>query len=61
MNEFAHRFTIASIDATITGLDAASEFGARFANLASGILSGIADALQKKPEPARQDTPPKAD
>lgn len=61
MNEFAHRFTIASIDATIAGLDAASEFGARFANLASGILSGVAGALQKKPEPAKQGTRPKAD
>ncbi len=61
MNDFAHRFTIASIDATIAGLDAASEIGARFANLASGILSGVADALQEKPQPARQDMRPKAD
>ena len=61
MNEFAHRFTIASIDATIAGLDAAGEFGARFAHLASGILSGVAEALQKKPEPPTQDTRPKAD
>jgi hypothetical protein len=31
----------------------AGEFGARFANLASGFLSGIADALQRPSEPPR--------
>ncbi len=61
MNEFAHRFTIASIDATIAGLDAAGEFGTRFANLASGILSGVADALEQKPEPLKPPVRPKAD
>ena len=54
MNEFAHRFTLASIDAAMIGLDAASEFGARFANLASGILAGVADALQQQ-ESAKRD------
>lgn len=53
MNDLAHRFAVFSIDASIAGLEAASEFGARFANLASGILSGVADALQKKPEPPK--------
>lgn len=54
MNEFAHTFANFSIDATIAGLEVASEFGARFANLASGILSGVADALdKKKPEPPK--------
>lgn len=53
MNEFAHSFANFSIDATIAGMEAASEFGARFASLASGILSGVADALQKKPEPPK--------
>src|SRR5687768_1682302 len=61
MNEFAHRFTIASIDATIAGLDAASEFGTRFASLASGILSGVADALENKPKPLKPHVRPKAD
>ena len=53
MNELAHRFALFSIDASIAGLEMAGEFGARFAHLASGILSGVADALQKKPEPPK--------
>ena len=53
MNDLAHRFAVFSIDASLAGLEAAGEFGARFANLASGILSGVADALQKKPEPPK--------
>jgi hypothetical protein len=53
MNELAHRFAVFSVDASIAGLEAASEFGARFAHLASGILSGVADALQKKPDPPK--------
>ena len=48
MTEFAHSFANFSIDATLAGLEVAGEFGARFANLASGILSGVADALDKK-------------
>lgn len=53
MNEFTHSLATFSIDATIAGLEVASEFGARFANLASGILSGVSDALQKTPEPPK--------
>lgn len=53
MNEFAHSFATFSIDATLAGLEVASEFGARFTHLASGILSGVADALQKKEEPPK--------
>jgi hypothetical protein len=53
MNELAHRFAVFSIDAGIAGLEAAGEFGARFANLASGILAGVADALERKPEPPK--------
>jgi hypothetical protein len=49
MNELMFQFANFSLDASIAGLEAAGEFGARFANLASGILSGIADALQKEP------------
>ena len=59
MSDLAHRFAAFSIDAGMAGLDAASEFGTRFASLASGILSGVADALQKKPEPEKKDVPPK--
>ena len=53
MNEFTHRFAVVSIDATLAGIEAASEFGARFANLASGILGGVADALDRKNEPPK--------
>jgi hypothetical protein len=45
MGDFAQRFSAASLDAALTGLEVAGEFGARFAALASGILGGIADAL----------------
>lgn len=45
MTEFAHRFSVASIDAALAGLEAATEVGARFSQIASGILGGIADAL----------------
>lgn len=54
MNELVFRFANFSLDAGIAGLEAAGEFGARFANLASGILSGIADALQKQSDPSRR-------
>ncbi len=48
MTEFAHRFSVASIDTTIAGLEAASEFGTRFAMLASGMLAGLAEALRER-------------
>jgi hypothetical protein len=54
VNELMFRFANFSLDASIAGLEVAGEFGARFANLASGILSGIADALQKEPEPRKR-------
>jgi hypothetical protein len=53
MNELAHRFAVFSVDASLAGLEVAGEFGARFAHLASGILSGVADALDKKREPPK--------
>jgi hypothetical protein len=51
LNELAHRFAVLSVNAGIAGIEVAGEFGARFANLASGILAGVADALQKRDEP----------
>lgn len=33
---------------TLTGIEIAGEFSARFAQLASGVLSGMADALQQR-------------
>ena len=47
LTEFAQRVSVASLDVTLAGLEAAGEFGARFAMLASGVLGGIADALRK--------------
>jgi hypothetical protein len=55
MAELAQRFSIASIDVALAGMEVAAEVGSRFAQLASGILGGIADALatprnDKKPK-----------
>jgi ABC-type transporter Mla subunit MlaD len=59
MSEFAHRFSVASLDATVSGLEMASEFGTRFAELASGVLSGLADALRTQEREG--DEPPKTE
>jgi len=55
LTELAHRFSIASLDVALAGLEAATEVGSRFAQLASGILSGVADALTepRKDPPTR--------
>ena len=58
ITEFAQRVSVASIDVTLAGLEAAGEFGARFAMLASGMLAGVADAL-RKPNAGKEE-PPKA-
>jgi len=47
MTELAQRFGVASIDVALAGMNVAAEVGTRFAQLASGILGGIADALAK--------------
>lgn len=49
MTEFAQRFSVSSIEIALAGLEVAGEVGSRFAQLASGILAGIADALSKRP------------
>jgi len=56
MGDFAQKFSAASVDATIAGLEAAGEFGQRFALVASGILGGLADAL-RGPPPESKDKP----
>jgi hypothetical protein len=67
MSEFAHRFSVASLDAAVSGLEMASEVSARFAGLASGVLSGLADALRTQKTESEttpkveSDTPRKAD
>jgi len=47
MADLAQRFSLASLDLALAGLEAASEVGSRFAQLVSGILGGVADALSK--------------
>jgi ElaB/YqjD/DUF883 family membrane-anchored ribosome-binding protein len=46
MGEFAQKFGAASFEATLTGLETAADFGQRFTLIASGILSGMAEALR---------------
>jgi len=55
MGEFAQKFGAASFEATLTGLETAADFGQRFTLIASGILSGMAEALrtESKPDPAK--------
>jgi hypothetical protein len=62
MSEFAQRASAASIDVTLGGLEAASEFSVRFAQAAGGVLAGIADAIaeqrtQQPQEPAATGKP----
>jgi hypothetical protein len=48
MSEFAQRASAASLDVTLGGLEAASEFSVRFARAAGGVLAGIADAIAEQ-------------
>jgi hypothetical protein len=60
MGDFAQRFSAASLDAALTGIEAAGELGARVAALASGLLGGIADALTApRPETNKKAQPPR--
>jgi hypothetical protein len=56
MTDFAQKFSVASVDTAIAGLEIANEFGQRFAMIASGILGGLADALRPSP-PENKDQP----
>ena len=58
MGDFAQKFSAASADAAIAGIEAAGQFGARFAAVASGVLGGLADALRASAE--KKDRPDKA-
>ncbi|HTO50277.1 MAG TPA: DUF6781 family protein [Burkholderiales bacterium] len=58
MGDFAQKFSAASADAAIAGIEAAGQFGARFAAVASGVLGGLADALRASAE--KKDKPDKA-
>jgi hypothetical protein len=50
MGDFAQKFGAASFEATLTGLETAADVGQRFSLVASGILSGMAEALRTKPK-----------
>jgi hypothetical protein len=58
MGDFAQKFSAASADAAVAGLEVAGQFGARVAAVASGILGGLADALRASAE--KKDKPDKA-
>src|SRR5262245_49513963 len=47
MTEFAQRLTSASTELTLSGIEVASQFGLRFAQVVSGVLAGAADALDR--------------
>jgi hypothetical protein len=55
MSEFAQRFSAASLDMALSGLEVASEFSARFAQAAGGVLAGIADAISEQREHNRDE------
>ena len=47
VTEFTQRAATASMELTLAGIELAGEFGARFAQIASGVLAGAAEALDK--------------
>jgi hypothetical protein len=49
MTEITRSLAGASVKFTLAGMEIAGEFGARFAQIASGVLTGMADALDKSP------------
>jgi hypothetical protein len=53
--ELAQRFSAAWLDVTLAGLEVASEVGTRFAQVTSGILGGIADALADRRPDSKKD------
>jgi hypothetical protein len=61
MGDFAQKFSAASMDAAIAGLEVASQVGSRFALVAAGVLGAFADALLAPPEKEKAtQEPPKA-
>ena len=52
--ELAQRFSEAWLDVTLAGLGIASEVGVRFAQVTTGILGGIADALAERRPDTKQ-------
>ena len=52
MGDFAQKFSAASFDAALAGIERAAELGQRFSMVASGILGGMAEALRARSERA---------
>ena len=52
MTGLAQRFSVASLDLALAGLETATVVGSRFAQLAGGILSAVADVLAE-PRPKK--------
>jgi hypothetical protein len=47
MTEFTRSLAGTSVELTLAGMELASALGLRFAKIASGVLAGTADALDK--------------
>jgi hypothetical protein len=56
MTELAQRLAGTSVELTLAGIELAGAFGARFAQIASGMLAGTADALDKASSEAKKNT-----
>jgi hypothetical protein len=54
MTEITRSLAGASVKFTLAGIELAGEFGARFAQIASGVLAGTADALDKSSGEAKK-------
>ncbi len=52
--ELAQRLAGTSVELTLAGIELAGAFGARFARIASGMLAGTADALDKASSEAKK-------
>ena len=56
MTDLTRTFASASAEFTLAGIEMAGEFGARFAQIAGGVLAGMADALDKPSAEMRAET-----
>jgi hypothetical protein len=59
LTDLAVRFSVASVDITLAGMEVAGVMGSRFAQLASGVLGGIGDALAAAPASQRRNDEPR--
>jgi hypothetical protein len=54
MNEFTRSVAGTSVKVALAGMEIAGEFGVRFAQVAGGVLTGMADALDKSADEAKK-------